>query len=120
MRCNMTNREAKEVIERLFLDSTNENYPFTEEFGTACRRAIDVLYEAEWIPFLFDKDGYFCCETPYEYDEILVSSLGNVWQDTWICACDEDGNLIEGLESNIELVGLAWKPMPKPWEGNKK
>ena len=28
----MTNKEAIEVIDRLFIDSTNENYPFTEEF----------------------------------------------------------------------------------------
>ena len=82
--------------------------------------AIDALKEKEWIPFLFDKDGYFCCKTPYGNDEILVSSLDDVWEDTWICTCDEYGNPIEGLESNTELAGLAWKPMPKPWEGNKK
>ena len=79
--------------------------------------AIDSLKKVGWIPFLFDKDGYLCCKTPYENDEILVSSLDNVWQDTWVCTYDEYGNPIEGLESNIELVGLAWKPMPKPWGG---
>ena len=32
----MTNREAIKVIEMLFSDSTDENYPLTEEFGSAC------------------------------------------------------------------------------------
>lgn len=39
----MTKKEAAEVISRLFNDSTNENYPFCEEFGTACMIAIQEL-----------------------------------------------------------------------------
>lgn len=39
----MTNKEAIEVLERLFIDSTNEKYPFCEEFGTAVSVAIEAL-----------------------------------------------------------------------------
>lgn len=39
----MTKKEAAEVISRLFYDSTDENYPFCEEFGTACMIAIQEL-----------------------------------------------------------------------------
>ena len=43
----MTDREAIYAIERLFLDSTSEDYPFTEEFDTACNNAISALKERE-------------------------------------------------------------------------
>ena len=120
----MTNKEAIEQLENL----KSHCEDFRDEHGgdvwaadiEAVDMAIYSLRETDWIPFLFDKDGYFCCETPYENDEILVSSLDSVWQDTWICTCDAHGNPIEGLESNTYLVGLAWKPMPKPWGGNKE
>lgn len=43
----MTNKEAAKIIEMLFHDSTNEDYPFTEEFGKACELAIEALMESE-------------------------------------------------------------------------
>lgn len=43
----MTDRAALYAIERLFLDSTSEDYPFTEEFDTACNNAISALKERE-------------------------------------------------------------------------
>lgn len=39
----MTYEEAIEALERLFIDSTNESYPFCEEFGTAVSVAIEAL-----------------------------------------------------------------------------
>lgn len=43
----MTNKEAATIIEMLFYDSTNEDYPFTEEFGKVCELAIEALMESE-------------------------------------------------------------------------
>ena len=43
----MTAQEAKEVLEKLFSDSTNENYPFTSEFGEAVNIAIQALEQPQ-------------------------------------------------------------------------
>lgn len=40
----MTNKEAVEALERLFSDSTDESYPFCEEFGEAVGVAVEALY----------------------------------------------------------------------------
>lgn len=39
----MKESEAKETLERLYTDSTNEAYPFTEQFGEAVNVAIQAL-----------------------------------------------------------------------------
>lgn len=39
-------QKAKEVLEKLFSDSTGEDYPFTEEFAEAVRIAIQVLEQS--------------------------------------------------------------------------
>lgn len=39
----MKESEAKETLERLYIDSTNEAYPFTEQFGEAVNVAIQAL-----------------------------------------------------------------------------
>lgn len=39
----MSDREAIEVLEKLFFDTTNEDYPFMEEFGEAVHIAIEAL-----------------------------------------------------------------------------
>ena len=40
-------QKAKEVLEKLFSDSTGEDYPFTEEFAEAVRIAIQVLEQPQ-------------------------------------------------------------------------
>lgn len=39
----MTNKQAIEALERLFSDSTDENYVYCEEFGEAVSVAIEEL-----------------------------------------------------------------------------
>lgn len=111
----MTNREAIAILKDHF-DIHNDGRP-TPKLDEAVSMAIAALQESEWIPLLFDKNGDFDCRIPYEDDEIFVSSRDYVWKDTWICTCDEYGHYVQGLESGEELVGLAWKPLPKPWKG---
>lgn len=52
----MTNKEAIEVISMLFSDSTNEDYPFTEDFGTACTMAINALEERDRLEEMWLDD----------------------------------------------------------------
>lgn len=40
-------KKAKEVLEKLFSDSTGDDYPFTEEFAEAVRVAIQVLEQPQ-------------------------------------------------------------------------
>lgn len=65
----------------------------------------------EWIPFTVDEGNILDCELPDEGDEILVSSNEYVWKDIFMC--DGDGCF---LESGDDLIGLAWMPLPEPWE----
>lgn len=57
----MTRKEAIEAIERLFIDSTNEDYPFTEEFDTACTVAIEALKEQPRPKGRWIKTGAISC-----------------------------------------------------------
>lgn len=77
--------------------------------------------EMKWIPFTMreiteeekeyfsDWDYILDCPLPENYEEILVSNGKYVWVDTFY----NDGEC--SLESDNELEGLAWMPMPKPW-----
>lgn len=117
----MTNREAIETLERLFYDSTDENYPLTDEFGTAVNMAIEALQGTEWIPFTFDEKGTLNCTMPDEDEEILISNGKWVDIDTMCVDYDETNNCTACyLDSNRDLDGLAWKPLPKPWKGDAK
>ena len=51
----MTDREAIYAIERLFLDSTSEDYPFTEEFDTAFNYAEGI--DMDVYPFFCPMCG---------------------------------------------------------------
>lgn len=77
----MEESKAKETLEGLFLDSTNEAYPFTEEFGEAVNVAIQALerqipkkptYEGNgYAPdgtFVWDEWLCPCCKSRYEAD----------------------------------------------------
>ncbi len=65
----MNEQEAMETLERLFSDSTNEDYPFTECFAEALTIAIQDLEKQ--IPkkpimkqyFEDSEEKYLCCPT---------------------------------------------------------
>ena len=75
----------------------------------------------EWIPFTFDEEGILNCELPEIDEDILVWDMDgtfdkeNVWVDTW-----ESPNVgVYELESGMDLEGLAWMPLPKPYKENE-
>lgn len=63
----------------------------------------------EWIPFKLDEDGILESPLPEEDQEILISDGDFVWTDTFL----KDGEDCY-LDSNIDLIGLYWMPLPKP------
>ena len=76
----------------------------------------------EWILFkkreatkeekeMYEWDYVLDCEIPNDGQEILVSDGEVVWSDVFINFGD-----CYGLESNTELTGLAWMPLPEPYK----
>lgn len=65
----------------------------------------------EWIPFKLDEDGILELPLPEEDQEILISDGYDVWMDTFL----KDGEDCY-LDSNIELIGLYWMPLPEPYK----
>lgn len=65
----------------------------------------------EWIPFKLDEDGILEFPLPEEDQEILISDGYDVWMDTFL----KDGEDCY-LDSNIELIGLYWMPLPEPYK----
>ncbi|OUP77219.1 hypothetical protein B5F09_06580 [Erysipelatoclostridium sp. An173] len=76
----------------------------------------------EWILFkkreatkeekeMYQWDYVLDCEIPNDGQEILVSDGEVVWSDVFINFGD-----CYGLESNTELTGLAWMPLPEPYK----
>ena len=83
---------------------------------------IDIIKRqpkvGELIPFTFDEEGVLNCELPDIDEDILVWDMDgtfhkeNVWVDTWE---SHDVGVYE-LESGMDLDGLAWMSLPKPYE----
>lgn len=69
----------------------------------------------EWVPFTVDEEGILNCELPDEGNEILISGNDDVWKDTFMY--DEDGFYLDNWGG--DLIGLAWQPLPEPWEGEE-
>nr|DAX11551.1 MAG TPA: LysW biosynthesis protein LysW [Bacteriophage sp.] len=69
----MNEQEAMETLERLFSDSTNEDYPFTECFAEALAIALQALEKQIPKKPTYEGDGY--------------APGGTLVYDTWICPC---------------------------------
>ena len=83
------------------------------------KELVDKAGSFEWIPFTFDEEGVLNCELPGIDDDILVWDMEctteNIWIDTWE---SPDCGVYE-LESGMDLEGLAWMSLPKPYEENQ-
>lgn len=91
--------------------------PTMEEMSKSMDLLTDLANKVDsfqWIPFTIDEEGVINCELPDVDEEILVSDGDSVWQDTW-CEADEGYE----LESGIEIEDLAWRQLPKPYDGNQ-
>lgn len=121
--------KAIEVIDTLFHlmcgEEREDGYKSTvEEMSNSMHLLKDLANKAdsfEWIPFTFDEEGLLNCELPDIDEDILVWDMSgtfdkeNVWVDTWE---SPDVGVYE-LESGMDLDGLAWRQLPKPYEENQ-
>lgn len=133
----MNQQEAKEILEKLFSDSTGENYPFTEEFGEAVRIAIQVLEQPQkdcsectrrkfyqqgyedglnadkWIPcsdnLPKEKGLYLVTRKSGEVDCDFFETYANT---SHFNAYGEENNLYIYPENEV----IAWQPRPKPYK----
>lgn len=103
------------AIEAYAKDKTDIGHWYDRLWGM--RMAIEIINQqpkvGEWIPFIVDDEGMLDCEIPDEGEEILVSDGVNVVTDIFMN--DGEECYLDGWSR--DLVGLAWKPLPEPWEG---
>lgn len=106
------------VLHHMCGEEREDGYkPTMEEMSKSMyllQELVDKVDSFKWIPFIFDEEGILKCELPDVDEEILVSDGDSVWQDTW-CEADEGYE----LESGIEIEDLAWRQLPKPYDGNQ-
>ena len=113
-----------------YLDKKNYLSNLTKEINDTEQRAyiikefLDSLklikkeVTSKWIPFTFDEKGILNCELPDIDEDILVWDMDgtfdkeNVCVDTW----EVPDAYVYGLESGMDLDGLAWMPFPKPYK----
>lgn len=97
--------------------------PTVREMADSMDLLKDLANKAEsfeWIPFTFDEEGMLNCELPDIDEDILVWDMDgtfdkeNIWVDTW----ESPDVCIYELESGMDLDGLAWASLPKPYEEN--
>ena len=122
-------QKAIEVIDTLLHlmcgEEREDGYkPTMEEMSNSMDLLKDLANKAdsfEWIPFTFDEEGVLNCKLPDIDEDILVWVMDdafdkeNIWIDTWE---SPDCGIYE-LESGIDLEGLAWVSLPKPYEENR-
>lgn len=82
------------------------------------KELVDKADSFEWIPFTFDEEGMLNCKLPDIDEDILVWDMDgtfdkeNIWVDTW----ESPDVCIYQLESGMDLVGLAWMHLPRPYK----
>lgn len=77
------------------------------------RKIIECYYGTEWIPFTFDDDGLLDCVLPETDEEILISDGKDVWLDTFMTDVENENMVFYLDNSNCDLRGLAWMPLPE-------
>lgn len=95
----MNEQEAIETLERLFSDSTNEDYPFTECFAEALTIAIQALEEVQ---------QYRAIGTPEELQDIYNKAV-----DDTVEAVKEAYEFVI-IEEEIDEIGKKLKVGDNP------
>lgn len=121
-------QEALNKIRNIVLDESGDGYHtqrYLQDFySNACGILQELVYKADlfkWTQFTFDEEGVLNCELPDIDEDILVWDMDgtfdreNIWVDTWE---SPDVGIYE-LESGMDLEGLAWVSLPKPYEENR-
>lgn len=90
----------------------------THDAVEVIRELTDKADSFDWIPFTFDEEGILNCELPDIGERILVSDTEAMFDDEsiWIDSWDSPDCGIYELESGMDLEGLAWMPLPKPYK----
>lgn len=110
------------VLHHMCGEDREDGYePTMEEMSNSMDLLTDLANKAdsfEWIPFTFDEEGVLNCELPDIDEDILVWDMDgtfdkeNIWVDTW----ESPDVCIYQLESGMDLVGLAWMHLPRPYK----
>lgn len=110
------------VLHHMCGEEREDGYlPTMEEMFNSMDLLTDLANKAdsfEWIPFTFDEEGVLNCELPDIDEDILVWDMDgtfdkeNIWVDTW----ESPDVCIYQLESGMDLVGLAWMHLPRPYK----
>lgn len=70
----------------------------------------------KWTPFTLDKNDLLDCKRPLSDQGVLVSNGDSMWIDR----IEFDGEKFCLHMGGYTLIGLAWYPLPEPWEGDSK
>lgn len=109
--------DEKKLIEALKLSNSHHASNSREEaLLVRVVRIVEEQPKIGWIPFTEDEDGILNCPLPDDEQEVLISDGKTIWNDTFInddCGCYLAYN-------NLELLGLAWMPLPEPYKGVNK
>lgn len=110
------------VLHHMCGEEREDGYkPTMEEMSNSMDLLTDLANKAdsfEWIPFTFDEEGMLNCKLPDIDEDILVWDMDgtfdkeNIWVDTW----ESPDVCIYQLESGMDLVGLAWMHLPRPYK----
>lgn len=110
------------VLHHMCGEEREDGYKSTmEEMSNSMDLLTDLANKAdsfEWIPFTFDEEGMLNCKLPDIDEDILVWDMDgtfdkeNIWVDTW----ESPDVCIYQLESGMDLVGLAWMHLPRPYK----
>lgn len=127
----MTREEALKELAEWREQMKNHGVPDYGKKLMALGVAIEALSNAdrstEWIPFTKrpltdeEKEEYpdwiyiLDCPLPDDEEEILLSNGKHVWTDTFI---DDGECYLDGGDDIDE--GMAWMPLPDPWNGGEE
>lgn len=110
------------VLHHMCGEEREDGYkPTMEEMSNSMDLLTDLANKAdsfEWIPFTFDEEGMLNCKLPDIDEDILVWDMDgtfdkeNIWVDIW----ESPDVCIYQLESGMDLVGLAWMHLPRPYK----
>lgn len=72
--------------------------------------------QGNWIPFTVNEDGVLNCQLPEDEQEVIISNGRFAWIDTF--RSDGEEYWLDNVNAN--LIGLAWQPLPEPYQKDQE